>query len=56
MTIEKLIENLKERRRNVSANVAESRGVSPNSYGAGYDQGRLDVLEELLAEATHDEQ
>jgi hypothetical protein len=34
--------------RNVIADVAESRRAAANSYGAGYDQGYLDVLEELL--------
>jgi hypothetical protein len=48
MTIEEMIENLKDRRRDASADVASSHRAAPNSYGAGYDQGYLDVLEELL--------
>ena len=31
-----------------SAEVAEITKISPNSYGAGYYQGYLDALEELL--------
>lgn len=52
MTIEEMIENLKDRRRDASADVAQSRKAAPNSYGAGYDQGYLDVLEELLNDAA----
>ena len=52
MTIEEMIENLKDRRRDASADVAQSRKIAPNSYGAGYDQGYLDVIEELLNDAA----
>lgn len=52
MNMEEMIENLKDRRRDASADVAQSRKIAPNSYGAGYDQGYLDVLEELLNDAT----
>lgn len=52
MTMEEMIENLKDRRRDASGDVAESRKIAPNSYGAGYDQGYLDVLEELLNDAA----
>lgn len=52
MTLEEMIENLKDRRRDASADVARSRKIAPNSWGAGYDQGYLDVLEELLNEVA----
>lgn len=51
MTIEEMIEKLEDRRRDASVDVAESRKVAPNSYGAGYDQGYLDVIEEILNDA-----
>ncbi len=48
MTIEEIVEDLKDRRRDASADVAESTKAAPNSYGAGYDQGYLDAIEEIL--------
>jgi hypothetical protein len=48
MSIDEFIEELKDRRRDASADVAESTKAAPNSYGAGYDQGYLDAIEEIL--------
>lgn len=48
MSIEEMIEKLKDRQRDAAVDAAESRLAAPNSYGAGYDQGYLDVIEELL--------
>lgn len=47
MTTDELIEYLKDRRRDASADVAESKDA-PNSYGAGYDRGYLTAIEEIL--------
>lgn len=51
MTVDEFIADLKDRRREASADVAESTKDAPNSYGAGYDQGYLDAIEAILKAA-----
>lgn len=49
MTLDKVRAYLEERLIAAREDVIESIRVAPNSYGAGYDQGELAILSEILA-------
>ncbi len=48
MTTQELRERLDDRLVREREDLADSIAVAPNSYGAGYDQGFVDALEQVL--------
>lgn len=53
-TMNRLLEDLRDRFDEAVANAAETMKMAPNSYGAGYNGGYADALGELLESLTGD--
>jgi hypothetical protein len=47
-----ILENLRERIADAEREAGESHKAAHNSYGAGYDRGFADALNELLTDIT----
>lgn len=52
---DRLIQDIKERLAEAKVEAAESHKAAMNSYGAGYDAGRVATLRELLISITGDD-
>lgn len=54
-TMNRILEDLRERLSDAEREAKESSAAAMNSYGAGYDRGFADALKEILTSITGDE-
>lgn len=50
MTMDELLEHLRDKIEDAEAEAQESHKAAMNSYGAGFDRGYADALKEVLNE------